>query len=213
MLLGLIFPLVCKVLLCLKYSITVILLSRAEKNSSGYFWLKNSTSLPLFHESENRMILYLSPINKNMEPKYNRRMGNYFSLPCMLYGRVPVKKKGWNVGAGPVGELSLCRGTACLDATGENRPLLWGKGGWQTGPFCTSGLMDFGAAIVADGAGSCSAASSAGKSSSLLHDVGVRMLSTWVADEQGLVSHWEAEEVEALSFWDSAKLPGMLSSV
>lgn len=35
--LGLIFPSVYKVLPCLKYSITVILLSRAEKKYSEYF--------------------------------------------------------------------------------------------------------------------------------------------------------------------------------
>lgn len=126
----------------------------------------------------------------------------------MLYGNVPVKKTGWKAGAGPVGEVSGCRG-----AVGEQSPALRVRAGRQMGPLGALGSACFGAPRAADGAGGSAAASSAGKSSSLLHDVGVHVLSTWAADEEGLVSHWEAEEMEALSIWDSAKPSGMLSSV
>lgn len=123
-----------------------------------------------------------------------------------------MKKRGWNAGAGPVGELSVCSGAAGSDATGENNPVPWGRGGRHMGPLGASGRTHFGAVGAAGGAGSCSTASSVGKSSSLLHDEGVHMLSAWGAEEPGLVSHWGGGEVKALPLWDSAKLPAVLAS-
>lgn len=120
-------------------------------------------------------------------------------LPCTLHGKVPVKKKGWKAGAGPPGAGSGCRGTAW---PGEQSPRLGAAG--------TPGLAQ--AEVMGGTGGGWAAASRAGRVS-LLHDVGVQMLSAWAADGQGLLSLWEAEEMEALSLWDSAKLPGMLSSV
>lgn len=213
-LLARVFPLVCRELPRLKYQVAVVLLSGAEKNhSSGSFWPESATSLPLFHKSERGTIPQLHPLpsNKTTEQS-NKRPGNGMALPCMLHGRAPVKNRGWNAGAGPVGELSACSGVAGSDATGEMSPVPWGRGGRRAGPLGASGRTHFGAVGAAGGAGSCSAASSAGKSSSLLPDEGVRMLSAWGAEELGLASHWGGGEVEALPLWDPAKLPAMLSS-
>lgn len=121
---------------------------------------------------------------------------------CMLYGKVPVKKKGWNAGVGPAGELLVCRGLACSSAAsagdGQMEPLgttglgTLGTNGWGAlgtagmgmlgttglGILGTTGREHSGAAGGGGGVGSCSTVACAGKSCSLLHDVGVQMLST-----------------------------------
>lgn len=124
-----------------------------------------------------------------------------------------MKKKGWKAGVEPLGEVSGSKGMAWLDIPGEQSPRLRGMAAEHTGLLGTPGVAHAEAAVTVGMGGGPAAASGAGKASSLLHDVGVQMLSAWVADGQGLASLWEAEEMEALSFWDSAKLPGMLSSV
>lgn len=71
------------------------------------------------------------------------------ALPCMLNGNAPVKKNGWNAGAGPVYvPFWGSRDTGGLDGTEENRERFWLTGGWQTGPgFVLSGVLS-----IAEGA-------------------------------------------------------------
>lgn len=88
-----------------------------------------------------------------------------------------MKKKGWKAGAGPPGEVLGCRGTAWPDTPGEQSPRLGGMAGGQPGPLGTPGLAHAEASVTLGTGGGLAAASGAGEVSSLLHDVGVQMLS------------------------------------
>lgn len=95
----------------------------------------------------------------------------------MLYGNVPVKKKGWKAGVEPLGEVSGSKGMAWLDIPGEQSPRLRGMAAEHTGLLGTPGVAHAEAAVTVGMGGGPAAASGAGKASSLLHDVGVQMLS------------------------------------
>lgn len=88
-----------------------------------------------------------------------------------------MKKKGWKAGAEPLGEVSGCKGMAWLGTPGEQSPRLGGMAGGQPGPLGTPGVAHAEAAVTVGMGGGPAAASGAGKASSLLHDVGVQMLS------------------------------------